>query len=605
MALYNFRYIQSGRNNMNSVVRGCGLERPNKAGLVEGDHLLLSAWVLPKVASDIVKLVITDKEGGSREIEPSVNRLDVLNRFGVDPGIVDAQLGFSHELNLRNVIKISFRVGSDVFDVWQVEPEASIRPQENAAGRVWRNVHRDRKAVSRRPMVDSATLAASLKVTSVEDFLKEKGFSESRCDELRGAFDALKSPFWAINAIQSIERENALRLPGLSGNQNVFCRFSHSVDDYNYLCFSNDNDVYYLVQHCTNVCIIVPENLTVIQLSAVSSWVDVSLRKLSVVFDFILNNERYFLQLIMGDCRGTFLGISLTQSRPYHYFYDYMTGLNCLLERTTSSYLVYGIEGFDFFDPSGLSPRIRYETVLQPDFNNLLLTGGYYVIMPCVQHYVSDYDRDLRLLSNKLLALSESLVEDRLMLDRTDYELVVWAGISIEKRSWIEQMEGFTHIFREINERYGKVAILVDGRTFPLHPRSGDFASKSKEDALYARLRDDNPALSFFNLIGKTASEKIAYASVCDFFISNYATDSIYPSAVCGKPGVVFAAPSMGGERRLHVHHKIVEIPSERVRAADEGNKPWHASSVSMDWQDVMESILLLMEEYGITPSRM
>lgn len=169
--------------------------------------------------------------------------------------------------------------------------------------------------------------------------------------------------------------------------------------------------------------------------------------------------------------------------------------------------------------------------------------------------------------------------------------LFFWVGIATEKRSWLEQVEGIVNIISKLKGRFNNILILIDGRTFPLHPSKIDYNAKIKDDDVFERIRAASDGVDFYSLIGKTPLEKLAFARKINLFFSSFATDSMYPSALSEKLGVVYVAPSIGEQRKLHVHHSIIEVPSDKVTEIKVDGKSWHETSVSMDWRDVYSCI--------------
>jgi len=396
------------------------------------------------------------------------------------------------------------------------------------------------------------------------------------------------------------EDSSNFSIPGFFSKSPAYCRFSVVVIDFNFIYFSNEFESYYLVQHCTNVCLIFPEHFIVASLTDVNPLALAAKDKLNELSRIV----RKFKNKLTIQENGDFGGLLISQSRPYHYFYDYLFGLNILSNSTDKKFDVHGVCGFDFLDLSYFENCSSYKSTPNEELNKKCFDEKIFLVMPCVQYIHSSHDRGLTELSSKLIKIAEKSNPAEIYDNEISAaDLVVWIGVSNEKRSWLEQLDGFSNILSQLNSTYKKICVLVDGRTFPLTPRKADHGNKAREDMLFEKLAFRNPAISFINMIGLKSVEKIYLAQKIDFFVSSYGTDSIYPSAICGKPGVVYAATSIGIQRSFVVHKKVIEVPSQKImdvapRADNSGS--WHETTISMDWRDVYECVLQLIDKYKI-----
>src|SRR5690606_35575436 len=97
------------------------------------------------------------------------------------------------------------------------------------------------------------------------------------------------------------------------------------------------------------------------------------------------------------------------------------------------------------------------------------------------------------------------------------------------------------------------------------------------------------------------AMEKIRLATEIDLFITSYATDSIYPSCVVKKPGIVYSPSKTGYGKKLHIHHDILEVDDASIKSlSNDPNTPWYDISVSMDWRDIYK---LIVTRLAISPT--
>lgn len=595
-------YVSENHKKLLSSVKAIGLESPKGSSVYHlGEQVRFSGWVLPLDTEVTVEWVVQSGDCIVASHHHTVRREDVLQRNAVSCH-ASAKHGFDFSLAIGVFDRVCLKLNEVEVQVWSVRPTGDpLARSFSPAARAFRDLHK-RSGDECHPIgnvLDNnirELLSSDFDVLSAREFFARYAVEVGAVPRAESAIKAFRAPDWPISFLAAgVEKAGEFSVPGVFSDRLVRCRFSVVIDDFNYLFFSNDDESFYLVQFCTNVCLVFPEHMIVVALSEVGPWVNMARDKLPELYRYVCE----FSNVVTSKGNGNFFGLCLAQSRPYHYIYDYLFGLSLLLSRSNAKFDVYGVSGFDFFDVSFFENCNSYESLANEQLNRKCLSEVGFLVMPCVQYIYSDYDRGLAALSSKLIELSNDLCSSQFSaLDVLDADLIIWIGVSNEKRSWIEQLEGFASIILELNRVCKKIGVLVDGRTFPLVPREADLANKVREDKLFDELVSRCPDVNFFNMIGLQPVEKIYLAQKVDFFISSYATDSIYPSAICGKPGVVYIAPSVGNQRSLHVHRNIIEVPSSKVKEllpAGGHKASWHETSISMDWRDVYECVMQLI----------
>lgn len=120
------------------------------------------------------------------------------------------------------------------------------------------------------------------------------------------------------------------------------------------------------------------------------------------------------------------------------------------------------------------------------------------------------------------------------ILQESDF--IIWIGITGQKRSWIEQVQGYSLVIKELSKKFDKLVVIVDGLTSP-----HDYVVDNMADDLHifnniASACAENT--SIINVIGKSYLEKIRYCMSADLCIANSGTGSFVPLRICKKTGV-------------------------------------------------------------------
>jgi hypothetical protein len=584
-------------------VVGIGIDSLKESLVTEESSFLFAGWIVPK--GEQVKWLLNYADYQT-ELVLNVDRPDVIEYFRGQDILVDLKCGFHEEVLLEGLKSIVLSINGLEYEVFTVIDAQINLDKLNNTAVTWLNMHEknvDNKNLQR---VKTEELLGTFEILSKKEFLSLYMSEFNEKESVEDLFSELADPNWPMNIFEVIVNTKTCTQNGFFSSDQVKACFSINVVDFNFIYFANSKESFYLVQHCANVSVIFPTLFRVVSLSEVNHWVNESLNKVPTLFNYIINDYSLYSSLLSGSGKGHFLGFNVTQSRPYHYFYDYVYGLDSLLKNNdaqTAEIKVFGVKGFDFIDFSLVNSKAEYVSYDEAALNKLLIRQAGYTVMPCIQHCKSSYDKKLLRLSSNLVSASNRYCSNASVISAESPDLTMWIGVSNEKRSWVEQVDGFSKIIEELSKKFKSVVVVVDGRTFPQNPRQADIANKQREDLLFNTLVNKNPAVKFVNMIGMQAIEKIYLAQKIDFFISSYATDSIYPSAICKKPGVVYVAPSIGDQKKLHIHHRILEVPSDKVKdvlSSDGVKKSWHETSISIDWRDIYKCVLLLIDKYEI-----
>ncbi len=438
-------------------------------------------------------------------------------------------------------------------------------------------------------------------------------FSKTRYDEF---IKFVTKPDFPINIIGQAFTSGGANIPSPFSSNDAISSLSILTErEANFILFRDDRHCFYIVQYCCQVAVIFPQMYCAIHIHNIPAWFDYIMKKLHQLPECLI---RHFDVILSNSFKPyTYSGLFVGKSRPYHYFADYMYGFQLAYKQglVNESTHVYAMNGGDFIPISNFYKLKQKEyTGTYQDINDKLFTERKFIIsssLPYVYYknpsILSDLDSHLVQTTWLVSPTSEPEMLDNLLASAKECFPLVWIGVAGEKRSWKELGEGIPKIINLIHQSFPNVGVVFDGRTFPLTPSPGDYHHLKMDNERVKQIEERLDAdIRTFNIIGKTAPEKLRWASLIDFFITHYATDSMYVSRMCKKPGVVHFPKSIGVHRRMHLHHNVFEIPEEAITDYPDPNNPdvWHCASYSIPWEIVYEQVLKLWESMPMSKLR-
>ncbi|MGM8227453.1 hypothetical protein ACSV5M_12775 [Cellvibrio sp. ARAG 10.3] len=562
--------------------------------------VLFSGWFLVDDPDFCLKVNFA---GSKTEIHYlNVNRPDVAKHFGMSS---DLQFcGFQFQLNLNGPyidVAVSYQ-GID-YTIWRIKESEYHCAEINKVKRLWESFHKisDLEYLSNETLTDKDTkilfslfslsdidgVFLSFRLNNIFDFRDVAEFSQF--------ISLFRDPYWAMDAIKQSSELGFLKIQSPSEGPVCYCVGSYSIEDFNFLLFEGLSIQFYIVQHCANVVIIFPTLYQCIQLN-ITQWALHAINKIPALFAELKKLCSAGISFPKKS-PAKFSGVNVSQSRPYHFLYDYLHGLDYLSSHGVLLNSI-SISGFDFIEVSSYFDNVLdFFSIDQGVLNHRLCWLNTFYLMPCLQYVNGNYDRGFVKLSQRL---RENNVigfggEDNLKNEK--YDLVFWVGVSTEKRSWIEQTMGIVSVISSLQESYESMLVLIDGRTSTLTGTETTNPIISRENEIFNEISRLSSRVNFVNLVGRTMSEKIFFASFVDIFFTSFATDSMYVSCVHGKKGVVYVAPSIGDQRKIHIHKNAFEIPQQKIREVNAKGKAWHETSVSIDWRDVFYCLTDVLKE--------
>ncbi|WP_156963055.1 hypothetical protein [Halomonas alkaliantarctica] len=120
---------------------------------------------------------------------------------------------------------------------------------------------------------------------------------------------------------------------------------------------------------------------------------------------------------------------------------------------------------------------------------------------------------------------------------------VIWLSVLSEEKAWVEQNDTYSKIISDVLEMGYEPVVIFDGITRTCSESYLPYSKKRKD--VEDIQRKVGQYFEFIDIHGFTAEEKISFAMLSDIFIASMGTDSMYPSRIAGKPGVVHCSPDI------------------------------------------------------------
>lgn len=268
----------------------------------------------------------------------------------------------------------------------------------------------------------------------------------------------------------------------------------------------------------------------------------------------------------------SFSGFLFNQIRPYHFFYDHLRnfysigGIEVLKKYKKKIY-----QSKSFFFPNGSADVIdNYGVYLFP-----ATIGANYLFNNITKTLNEEME---------LKILTESLMGNIAPLKTARASLVLWYGITGQKRSWLQQIEGCEQLVRHLLQYFPKIELYIDGMT----ASEGKIISNADDQSVFNEIRQLlADSCSVHSLIGYDYRHKVTVCSTVDMFIANGGTGCIVPLRFCKKPGIV------------HSNSKLFTFPDEYPDIVKRNNSlylldetysekiPSMATSYHIPWQHI------------------
>lgn len=285
--------------------------------------------------------------------------------------------------------------------------------------------------------------------------------------------------------------------------------------------------------------------------------------------------------------KNEFGGFRLSHSRPYHFYYDQLINVKRIASLLPPHLRRIHIDDQAFWKPDS--------TFGVQDWK---VESGYYYLNPSLiysfkwkreaPHDYFSAASDLEMRLNQQAEASRS----RKSQAELDYDLVLWIGITGQKRAWLEQEIGYSEIIKRLRKNYSSILVYIDGLTAPI---GKTLPAKDDLDiglSIANQVNCSDDSITFKYIMGMDYLYKINICKSIDVFIANAGSGCIVPLRFCRKSGVLHSNKSLntfGGD----VYPKTVRFIDESVvtEVLDDPNKPKGEISYHIDWRDLYSEL--------------
>jgi hypothetical protein len=375
--------------------------------------------------------------------------------------------------------------------------------------------------------------------------------------------------------IKNIDTEN---FPSISGTQKTKILGSIFLGHTNFI-FCLDGELrYILIQYVNSLDGIYFPDFEKIFVSS-----HVGKNTLLYLIEFIASNQKNML-LECKERKKACLYFGF--GRPYHYMYDqapvvYFLSENKIIPENVDIYSSQENNYLDFQQLCHLNVKYKSPKEIRDyiDDNNKFIfkIGLNFCTEPKSFEkllLLKKFDDHVKLFAVQTFAHS---VENK-KISRSDF--VLWIGLTGQKRSWTQQVEGAIKIIEKIKNLYKRPCIVFDGWTASVARHAGDILEEKNDSIILDQILDQVNIndLDIINLIGSDLTKKIFVASKIDFFVANALTGSINVARVCGKKGIGHAATlTYDIAESHHIHTEtfllnkiyVKDIPDEKNKRID------------------------------------
>lgn len=384
--------------------------------------------------------------------------------------------------------------------------------------------------------------------------------------------------------MRAAEDKKPICISSIKDEKNKACSsFSIFIDINNIIRFVDENETFYICQRLKiNSGFYFPKRKLVISFGIPLEAIH-QLNHEVLTCLMTKNHDKH-------ETEGSVYGVIIDFNRPYHYFYDIFPFLDDYMGESKSKNLrvVHFDSAFfdiaSFYDLNFSNEKWNLSRLNDYLFENRLccVTPGY----PTQNRNKNDPD-ELNDIDLRIRNFCSDQYKPKLK-KFDDYEFKIWIGLSSEKRKWIEQEEALKLVIDYLKNKYKTILIVVDGLTATIDGKREDILEESSNELrLLAKLQQSYKELEFVNLIGAISAKKIAFASIVDFFICDFLTDSMWCARFGRKPGIGYGssmAREMLEKRKDHVHTKTFFIDQTEIKdILHPLTDNWARQSISMN----------------------
>ncbi|MFV3306067.1 hypothetical protein ACNFBT_12375 [Pseudomonas sp. NY15181] len=587
-----------------AIANSC-MDFPRDRQLCTG-KLLISGWVLTTDAAGPANMVI--RSGNSEIIrELTIERRDVIRRvLGVDDasqvGHPQLKCGFSIEVDMQfdQPTLVSLQLNGIEY-LWKTINLKPTGIDANGVAQIWSAYCHGKQlepdagvSVNQLDRLDDTMLQALLFEQTGEYLTKDilRGMDIAGLERCRGFLQYVTREEFCIDAVQSALTKGAVIVPDPFGYGMAFSDESYLFSDQiNVLKFlSSTGEVFFLFQHVGSAdALYFPTRRAIVLAHHVNSA-----QVKNFVYRFIRNLSRV-AEYSFGSRR--FLGVIASHARPYHFYYDVapaMSDLNQAGVLKNVAQVVY-YAGGDFCSFKDLYKLDAVECRLTPDelWSRNVIERGFYFHVGMVFDQgrlksTSRFDSEFNTYSRQQFSQQQANAP----IDLLSCYPLVWFGITVEKRSWIEQVEAAVGLLTELKKSYPNVGVVFDGWTSPLHPTARDLEETAKDSGVVEKIVAQlDPGIRVFSVVGADSVQKIFFGKCADVYVGNSGTGGLHVARFAGCPGVAHLNTQMiDVDYHIRKRTRLVD-KSLIVDQPDIAGRRMDFISYSLDWRVVYKEV--------------
>lgn len=553
-SLFRVATLISEKGNISSKIKRLCLDSP-KLGGVSKKNIRISGWVLAKNPLDLSNIKILVNGGGGFSLNK--DRRDVVNKIINDDAerVKQLKCGFSFDFDVSKSINKPLELSLSIdgkttpwqtFVIEPVEVESDHDPVrvtwERYSTNELDNISTTDAALLEKLKKEEVEKLLFIKssLVSIKDALLSKAIGKEK-SEFKFFLELLGSREFPHVLVSSALSQGACHIPSpFNRNEWSVCSESFNLPNLTVLRFvDSSKEVFFVIQQVTSADLVYfPKRKLAVRIKHASE--DILLNVLHLIF----SKFSKFLSYSRSASENKFRGIVASFPRPYHFYYEILHGMDllqkkCVLDRVPEIIYSPGSAFYSFKELYSLTSKentsdlrlIRDENILSKKF---VVQIGVGFSLANTSH-VKEIDQFLVSHAIRSIGLKESL---GLAEAKKCFPLISF-GITIEKRSWLEQADAISSVISFIAQKFPGAGVVFDGWTMPINPTEKDFARVKEFEEFVSLIEKTIPdQVRVFSTIGASSKRKIAFAMLADCFVANSGTDVLHIARFAKKPGV-------------------------------------------------------------------
>ncbi len=293
----------------------------------------------------------------------------------------------------------------------------------------------------------------------------------------------------------------------------------------------------WVLAQCENI---IDMAITVEKIIQISSNINVVLKNLKSLGEKKISNLNY---------NSRFSGFLLTQTRPFHFFYDHLM-------------YFYALGGVETLKKKNKNIYINKSFFIPRNSIEIHSREGVFFFPSVIAKNSLPFPRVLDILHN----MEDKVFRDVSLNLEPQYssskdDLIIWFGITGQKRSWLQQVEGCIEIITHLGQYFSNIKLYIDGMT-----GSEKNIEKNKDDIYVFEIikLSLSHICEIHSLIGYDYRTKIKIGNEIDLFIANNGTGCLVPLRFCKKNGVLHSSKKFNSLGKYYVS-PIVESADESL----------------------------------------